>query len=72
MYFNTWIDPATRVFHAIDLIVMREKQRVLCRDVQVMRGSNCWTEHKMVRVKLRIELPHAYSLEEGAVAFCHS
>ncbi len=22
-------------------------------DVQVMRGANCWTDHKLVRAKLR-------------------
>ena len=23
-----------------------------------MRGANCWTDHKMVRAKLRAQLPH--------------
>ena len=26
-------------------------------DVQVMRGATCWTDHKLVRAKLRIDLP---------------
>ena len=25
-----------------------------CLDVQVMRGANCWTDHRMVRTKLRL------------------
>ena len=58
IYFGTWMHPATKKQHMIDLIVMRAAQRVVCRDVKVMRGANCWTDHKMVRAKLRVQLPH--------------
>ena len=33
---------------------MRAAQRVYCRDVQVMRGASCWTDHRLVRAKLNI------------------
>ena len=36
----------------IDLIVMRAAQRVCCRDIKVMRGATCWTDHKLARAKL--------------------
>ena len=58
IFSNTWVHPATKQFHMTDLIAMRAKQRVCCGDVQVMRGANCWTDHKLVRAKLRIAQPH--------------
>ena len=57
VYFGTWLHPATKKEHMLDLIVMRAAQRACCRDVRVMRGANCWTDHKMVRVKLSLKLP---------------
>lgn len=48
IYFGTWMHPATKKHHMIDLIVMRATQRVCCK---AMRGANCWTDHKMVRAK---------------------
>ena len=29
----------------------------LYRDVRVMRGANCWADHKIFRAKLRLQLP---------------
>ena len=52
-----------------DLIVMTAKQRVCCRDVQVKRGANCWTDHKLVRAKLRVDLPCIYSRGEKILPF---
>ena len=56
-YFGTWMHPATKKYHMIDLIVVRGEQRACCRDVKVMRGANCWAEHRMVRAKLKLQLP---------------
>jgi len=49
IYYGTWMHPATKLHHMIDLIVMKSSQRMCCLDVQVMRGANCWTDHCMVR-----------------------
>ena len=58
IYFGTWMHPAaTKKHHMIDLIVMRGEQRACWRDVKVMRGANCWTDHRMVRAKLKLQLP---------------
>ena len=35
-------------------VVMRAEQRVFCTDVQVTRGASCWSDHRMVRAKLRV------------------
>ena len=57
IYFGTWMHPATKKHHMVDLIVMRTTERVFCRDVKAMREANCWTDHKMVRAKIRVRLP---------------
>jgi len=45
-------------------------QRACCKDVQVMGGASCWTDHNLVRAKLNIDLPRARSsLEERVVPF---
>ena len=56
IHLNTWMHPATKKWHMIDFLVMRATQRIYCRDVRVMRGANCWTDHKLVRAKLNIEV----------------
>ena len=44
----------------IDFIVMRAEQRVVCKDVQVMRGANCWTYGSLFcQKKEKISLPFA-------------
>ena len=55
---GTWTHPATKQCHTIDFVVMRASQRAHCRDVQVMRGASCWTDHKLVRSKLNIKVTH--------------
>ena len=45
----------TKKHHVIDLVIMRARQRVFCTDVRVMRGANCWSDHRMVRDKLRVK-----------------
>ena len=54
---GTWTHPATKKCHMIDFVVMRAGQRIHCRDVCVMRGANCWTDHRLVRAKLNIVVP---------------
>ena len=48
---------ATKHCHMIDFVVMRTYQSKYCLDVQVMRGANCWTDHYLVRARLRVMLP---------------
>jgi hypothetical protein len=55
---GTWTHPATKQTHTIDFVVMRAGQRVYCRDVQAMRGANCWTDDMSVRAKLNVMVAH--------------
>ena len=69
IYYGTWMHPATKWFHMIDLVVMRAAQRVCCKDVQVMRGANCWTDHKLVRAKLVVNLQRRHKGEKRILPF---
>ena len=69
IHLGTWMHPATKRFHTIDLIVMRASQRRFCTDVQVMRGANCWTDHKMVRAKLSVRPFHSQSRKRVTIPF---
>ena len=57
IYLATWKHPATKQMHMIDYVMTCAEQRMFCTDVQVMRGASCWSDHHMVRVKVRMELP---------------
>lgn len=61
--------PATKRFHMMDLVLMRARQRFCCRDVQVMKGATCWTDHKLVRAKLHIDLPRMHHEEKRMLPF---
>ena len=61
--------PATKLSHMIDLVLLRMNQRFYCTDVQVMRGATCWTDHKLVRAKLKIDLPELHQREKRVLPF---
>ena len=51
---QTWQHPGTKAWHCIDFVIMRQNQRKCCVDTQVMRGAECWSDHRLVRAKLRV------------------
>ena len=52
---GTWTHPATRQVHLIDYVIMRTAHCCYCKDVGVVRGTLCWTDHCMVRAKLVLD-----------------
>ena len=56
IYKQTWQLAGTKVWHSIDFFVMRHCQQNWCLDVQVMRGAECWSDHRIVRARLRMNL----------------
>jgi len=49
----------------IDFVVVRSSDRRFCLDAQVMRGASCWSDHYMVRAKLRFRFQKAVSGRTG-------
>lgn len=54
---TTWKHPAAKETHMIDYTIIRTMHRRFCSDEEVMRGANCWSDHCMVRMKIKIQLP---------------
>ena len=51
---QTWQHPGTKNWHCIDYVIMRQSQRRRCVDTQVMRGAECWSDHRMVRARILV------------------
>jgi len=49
---QTWQHPKTKNWHCIDYVMMREKDRRRCVDVEVKRRAECHTDHQLLRAKL--------------------
>jgi len=69
IYYGAWMHPATKLYHMIDFVVMRSSQRMHCLDVQVMREVNYWTDHCMVRAKLRLLFSHGGGIQKHPLPF---
>ena len=59
-YKTTWMHPKLKHWHLIDFIIICQQD---IRDVRVtcaMRGTECWTDHRLVKavLTLHIALPH--------------
>ena len=55
-YKNTWKHPRSGHWHMLDYIITRKKDASDVVITRVMRGAECWTDHRMVRSKLKIQV----------------
>ena len=51
---QTWHHPKSKKWHCIDYVIVRQAHRRMCLDVSVMRGAECNSDHRMLRMKLAI------------------
>ncbi|XP_072181335.1 craniofacial development protein 2-like [Diadema setosum] len=58
-YKTTWMHPRSKQWHLMDYIIVRQRD---LRDVcvtRVMRGAECWTDHRLVRTTMNLHIaPH--------------
>ena len=56
---GSWMHPRSKVYHMLDYVLMRRRDRQDIRITRVMRGAECWSDHLMVRsvLSLRIRPP---------------
>ena len=54
---HTWQHPGSKQWHCIDYIIMCRSQRKHCCDVSVLRSAECWTDHKLLRAQLKLQVP---------------
>ncbi|CAH2088107.1 unnamed protein product [Euphydryas editha] len=55
-YKTTWMHPRSKHWHLIDYAIVRQKHISQVQITRVMRGANCWTDHRLVITKLKIRL----------------
>ena len=54
-----WMHPRSKQWHLIDYIIVRQRD---LRDVCVtraMRGAECWTDHRLIRAVLKLQIAPA-------------
>lgn len=56
IYKATWQHPRTKQWHCIDYAIVKQGQRKWCKDVAVVRGAECNTDHHMLRMKLDVRM----------------
>ena len=56
---GSWMHPRSKVYHMLDYVLVRKRDRQDVRITRVMRGAECWSDHLMVRsvLSLRIRPP---------------
>ena len=55
-YKTTWQHPRSRHWHLLDYVIVRRSDRDQVHSTRVMRGANCWTDHRLVRSKLSLKI----------------
>lgn len=50
----TWTHPRSKQGHLIDYVIVRRRDICDLSSVRVMRGATCWTDHNLVRAKLKL------------------
>ena len=56
IYKATWQHPKTKWWHCIDYAIVKQGYRRWCKDVAVVRGAECNTDHHMLRMKLDVRM----------------
>ena len=54
-YMQSWRHPGTGVWHAIDFIVVPQRDRRFCRDCRVVCYADCGSDHRMVCLTLELQ-----------------
>ena len=68
----TWQHPGSKKWHCIDYVIMRQTQRNFCCDVTVLRSAECWTDHKLLRAQLRLQVSTKMSQKPSRKRFAVS
>lgn len=55
-YKTTWKHPRSGHWHQLDHVIVRQTDRKEVLITRVMRGAECWTDHRLIRCKIRLVL----------------
>ena len=55
-YKTTWMHPRSKQWHLIDYVIVRQIQQMETLSARVMRGADCWTDHRLVVSKMKLKI----------------
>ena len=55
-YKETWMHPRSKHWHLIDYIITRKRDLQDLNAVKVMRGAECWADHRLVRAERKLKI----------------
>ena len=53
---TTWQHPRSKHWHQIDHMLVRQRDIQDVHSTRVMRGAECWTDHRLIRSKLALHI----------------
>ena len=56
MYKGTWCHPRSKHWHTLDYIIMRQSDRNCIKSTRAHRGTEQWSDHRLVRSMLKIQI----------------
>ena len=57
MYKGTWCHPRSNHWHTLDYVITRQNEQNSVKITRAHRGSEAWSDHRLVRSKIKIRLP---------------
>lgn len=57
-YKTTWMHPRSKHWHLIDYAIVRQKDVSQVQVTRAMRGAHCWTDHRLLVLKIRFRHQH--------------
>lgn len=51
---TTWMHPRSKSWHMLDYAIVRQRDLKEVLVTRAMRGANCWTDHRLVRSRIRV------------------
>lgn len=53
---GTWCHPRSNHWHTLDYIITRQEDRNSVKSTRAHRGTECWSDHRLVRTKLSFSI----------------
>ena len=54
---GTWRHPRAKQWHTLDYVIVRQKDRNSVNLTRAERGTECWSDHRLVRSQLKVCIP---------------
>lgn len=54
-YKTSWMHPRSKHWHLLDYVIVRQRDQSDVLLTGAMRGAECWTDHRLIRSKMRLE-----------------